>query len=186
VLPVAGLAVTAAMLAACSATPGAGGSPSSAACVTNAQAVRIWTAIDTRINAIELDPNHAGLSGVTTGDALTEIETYLHDQLVEQGLTEREVDRLDGIVVVVGGCKGQPLTLRVTETLVQDDYLNTGGAVDHHDPEVGQTLHLLQEYEETGGVWKESDFTNLDQPVVTPTPSPQLLRLERRTLLYLA
>ncbi len=183
-LLVAGVAGTAALLVSCSPTPSAGGSPPLAVCVTNAQAVEIWTKIDNRINAIELDPHHTGLSDVTTGAALTEIETYMEDQLVSQGLTEHEVDHLDGLVVVEAGCKGQPLTLRVTETLVQDDYLNAGGAVDHHDPEVGQTLHLLQEYENTGGVWKENDFSDLDQPVATPTP--QLLRLEQRTLLYLA
>ena len=169
--------VTALMLVSCSATPGAGGSPSPAVCVTGAQAVRIWTAIDNRINAIESDPHHAGLSDVTTGAALTEIESYLQNQLVSKGFTEHEVDHLDGLVVVTAGCRGQPLTLRVTETLVQDDYLNAAGAVDHHDAQVGQTLHLLQAYEQAGGVWKENDFSDLDQPVATPTP--QLLRLEQ-------
>ncbi len=166
-----------ALLVSCSATSGAGGPPSPAVCVSSAQAVRIWTAIDNRINAIEGDPHHAGLSAVTTGTALTEIGTYLQDQLVSKGFTEHEVDHLDGLVVVSAGCRGQPLTLRVTETLVQDDYLNAAGAVDHRDAEVGQTLHLLQEYERAGGSWKEDDFSDLDQPAATPTP--QLLRLEQ-------
>jgi len=176
--------VTAAVLASCSPTPGAGASPSAPGCVSTTQAVRIWTAIDNRINAIERDPHGTGLSDATTGDALTEIQTYLQDQLVSQGLTEREVDHLDFLVVVEAGCEGQPLILRVTETLVQDDYLNASGGVDHHDPQVGQTLHLLQEYEHTGGVWKENDFSDLDQPAATPTP--QLLKLDAHTLLYLA
>jgi hypothetical protein len=153
-------------------------------CVTESEATRIWMTVNHRLGAIELDPHHAGASAVTTGDALTEITTYLEQQLVAHGLTEHEVDRLDRLTVVQAGCNGGRLSLNVIMTLVQDDYLKAGGAVDHRDPAVGRTLNLLQEYVQSGGAWKESAFSDLTPAAASPTP--QLLQRSPATLLYLA
>ena len=55
--------------------------------------------------------------------------------------------------------------------LVQDDYLNADGSVNHSDPSVGMAVNLLQEYVKVSGVWKESDLTDLSQPAASPTPT---------------
>jgi hypothetical protein len=173
----AGLTAVAAVLSGCSsATNSPTGSPVPAqgtGCVTQQQATQVWTQIDTRLNAIELDPKHAGTADVATGAALTGIRQYLQQQLVAKNLTEREVDHLQSLSVVDAGCNGGTLQLRVTMTLVQDDYLATDGHVDHADAQVGKTLHILDSYVRSGGVWKESDFQDLDQP--GPTQTPQLV-----------
>lgn len=140
--------------------------------------------VNHRLAAIELDPHHVGVSAVTTGNALAQITTYMEEQLVARGLTEHEVDRLDQLSVVQAGCNGSRLIVNVTMTLVQDDYLKLGGAVDHRDPSVGRAFNLLQEYVRSSGSWKESDLSDLTPP--DASPSPQLLRLPRLTLLYFA
>jgi len=172
----AGCMSVAGLLASCAAAPGARSksSPSvKTGCVTQAEATRIWTTVNHRLAAIELDPHHAGVSAVTTGNALAQITTYMEQQLVARGLTEHEVDRLDHLSVVQAGCNGSRLIVSVTMTLVQDDYLKAG-AVDHRDPSVGTAFNLLQEYEQSGGSWKESDLSDLTPPGASPTP--QLLR----------
>jgi hypothetical protein len=184
---IAGCATVAVLLASC-ATPSAA-RPTTApsaktGCVTQAEATRIWTAVNHRLNATELDPHHAGVSAVTTGNAFTAITTYLEQQLVARRLTEHEVDRLDQLRIVQAGCNRGRLLLNVTMTLVQDDYLKAGGAVDHRDSSVGSALNLLQEYVRSGGSWKESDFSDLTPPAASPTP--QLLRLLRLSLVYFA
>ena len=55
-------------------------------------------------------------------------------------------------------------------TLVQDDYLNARGTVDHQDASVGRHLNLLQEYVRSGAGWKETDFSDLTAPGASPTP----------------
>lgn len=142
-------------------------------CVTDSQAKQIWTDIDNRLNAMEADPKHATPASVTTGRALEGVQQYLAQQLEANNWTEHEVDKLESLTVVNAGCNNGTLTLRVTMTLVTDDYLNTSGQVDHKDPSAGQTLHFLNSYTRSGGEWKENDFENLDQP--GPTQSPQII-----------
>ncbi len=174
-----GTALAAIVLSACSSsnsshsTSSAGASASSSAapqagCVSQAQAQQIWTQIDNQLNAIVLDPNHAGLSNVATGNALAQVQQYIQTTLVQANLTEKEVDRLDALNVLSAGCNNGTLTLHVTMTVVRDDYLNPAGQVDHSDPQVGATLHLDELYDRAGSGWKESDFTNLDSPNQTP------------------
>ena len=165
--PVAGL--IAAVLASC-APPAQGTSTAKTGCVSQSAATQIWASVDNRLNAIELDPHHSGLSGVTTGNAQTTITAYLQQQLVGQGLTEREIDHLDRLSVVQAGCDGSRLILNVTMTLVRDDYLNAAGRVDHQDASVGRQLNLLQEYVRSGSGWKETDFSDLTPPGANPTP----------------
>jgi hypothetical protein len=181
-MPVAA-GVVAVLLASCAA-PSRGTSTVQTGCVSQPEATQIWTSIDDRLNAIELDPHHTGVSTVTTGDALTAITTYLQQQLVAHAFTEREVDHLDQLTVVQAGCNGSRLILNVTMTLVEDDYLNAAGTVDHRDTSVGRTLNLLQEYVRFGAGWKETDFSDLTPPAASPTP--QVLRRRRDTLLYFA
>ena len=95
----------AAALASCAA-PANGTPTATTGCVSQAQATQIWTGIDDRLNAIELDPHHAGLAAVATGNALTTITAYLQQQLVARHFTEREVDHLDQVTVVQAGCNG--------------------------------------------------------------------------------
>lgn len=162
------------------ATPAA----SKTGCLTQTQATSVWGSVNSRIDAIELDPHHTGASSVTTGNALTAITTYLKQQLTGPDLTEREVDHLDHLTVVQGGCNGGLLILNVTMTLVQDDYLNAAGKIDHQDPSVGQQLNLLQEYARSDGVWKETAFSDLTPPAATPTP--QTVQFSPHSLLYFA
>jgi hypothetical protein len=172
------IGLPAAFLVGCTASPSAG-TPAAltSGCLTQSQATAVWTTVNHRLDAIELDPNHAGVAAVTTGNALTTITTYLQQTLVAHKLTEREVDRLDQLTVVQGGCNGGRLILNVTETLVQDDYLKASGGVDHHDASVGKQLNLLQEYVQSDGAWKETDFSDLTAPGATPTP--RLVRFSR-------
>ncbi len=139
-------------------------------CVTRAQATQIWTSIDKKLNAIELDPKHAGLSAVATGNAFGLITDYLQNQLVNQHFTEREVDRLDSLTVVNAGCNNGTLELKVGVTATRDDYLTPSGHVDHSDPLVGVLLHIDESFTRSGGGWKESDFVDLDLPPASPTP----------------
>jgi hypothetical protein len=174
----AGTALAAIVLSACSSssthsTSSAGASASTSAapqagCVSQSQAQQIWTQVDNQLNAIVLDPQHAGLSNVTTGNALAQIQQYIQTTLVQANLTEKEVDRLDALNVLSAGCNNGTLTVHVTMTVVRDDYLNPAGKVDHSDPQVGATLHLDESYVRAGSGWKESDFTNLDSPSQTP------------------
>jgi hypothetical protein len=184
-VPRALVACIAVLVAGCaSPPPKATAATTRSACLTKSEATQVWTAINGRIDAIELDPHHTGASTVTTGSALTAITTYLQQQLVGPGFTEREVDHLDQLTVVQAGCNGGLLILNVTMTLAQDDYLNAAGRVDHQDPSVGQALNLLLEYVRSGGVWKESAFSDLTAPAATPTP--QTVRFPRHSLLYFA
>ena len=159
----------AALISSCAAPP-SGTSTTKTGCVSQAQATQIWMGVDGQLNAIELDPHHTGLSSVTTGNALTTINAYLQQQLVARSFTEREVDHLDQLTVVQAGCNGTRLVLNVTMTLVQDDYVNAAGKVDHQDTSVGRQLNLLQEYVRSGAGWKETDFSDLTAPGASPTP----------------
>jgi hypothetical protein len=183
----AGCVSVAWLLASCATPPAARSTsapPVKTGCVTQTEATRVWMTVNHRLAAIELDPHHGGVSAVTSGNALAQITTYMEQQLVARGLTEHEVDRLDRLSVVQAGCSGSRLIVNVTMTLVQDDYLKAGGAVDHRDPSVGRAFNLLQEYVQSGGSWKESDLSDLTPPGASPTP--QLLRLSRTGLLYFA
>jgi hypothetical protein len=93
----------------------------------------------------------------------------MQQRLLDQNLTEREQSRLDDLGIVQAACGAQPLTVRVTETLLQDDYLAADGSVDHADPGVGQAAHLLQSYVRSGATWKLITIASLDP---TPTPTP--------------
>jgi hypothetical protein len=161
------------LLAGCGSPPDAGSATRvpERGCIAAPEATRIWTSINSRLLAIELAPDHTGASSVTTGDALTLITNYLQRQLISQAFTEHEVDRLDSLRVVDAGCNGTHLILNVTMTVVQDDYLNADGSVNHSDPSVGMPVNLLQEYVKVGGVWKESDLSDLSQPAANPTPT---------------
>jgi hypothetical protein len=167
-----GLTAIAGVLTACSsssskASPSA--SPEATGCVSDQQAKQIWTRVDDRLNAVELNPKSSP-ADVATGTALMGIQQYLQDTLVAHNLTEREVDKLQSIKIVDAGCSGGTLKLQVTMTLVQDDYLAADGHVDHADMLVGMTLHTLQSYVRSGSAWKESDFQSLDQPPSSATP----------------
>ncbi|MBV8194728.1 MAG: hypothetical protein JOY80_04295 [Candidatus Dormibacteraeota bacterium] len=168
------------LLVACGSPANSSASPSVSAvpaqggdCVTKDQATQIWHAIDMSLNAIEADPKHAGASAVTTGTALQMLQRYVSQMLEANGWTEHEVDRLDSLAVLSAGCGNATLQLRVSVTVVQDDYLRSNGTVDHHDPEVGMTMHFVDSYERSAGAWKESDFQDLDQP--SPSATPELL-----------
>ena len=168
------LAPTWLLLAACGTTgpqPGGGtasGVPTSLpGCVSRAAARDIWTRIDNRLNAIALDPRHAGLSDVATGSALSEIQGYIQTTLVAKGLTEREVDTLDSLTVSDAACTGNSLQVTVASTVAQDDYLRADGTVDHRDAAVGTQLHLVETFDRVGGVWKESSITDAGSPSPT-------------------
>lgn len=175
----------AAVLAACGAAAGTGGSsgggpaatgavPSQGSgCVSQSEARQIWTDIDNRINAMEADPKHATPSSVTSGAALNTVEQYLAATLRANNWTEHEVDRLDSLSVVNAGCNNGPLELRVTITLVTDEYITAGGQIDHHDPSEGQQQHLSDSYARDGGVWKETNLLDLDAP--SPQPTGQII-----------
>ncbi|MBV9101408.1 MAG: hypothetical protein JOZ46_05745 [Candidatus Dormibacteraeota bacterium] len=160
------IGVAALALTGCSA-----GAPSSAAasqpaqggCVSQSQAESIWTSVDQRLNAIVLDPKHAGLTTVATGSALGLIQQYVQTTLVQPHLTEREVDHLDQLIILSAGCGDAPLHVHVTMTVVRDDYLKPDGSVDHSDPTVGTSLRLDEAFVRAGSSWKESDFQSLQQ-----------------------
>jgi hypothetical protein len=171
------------LLAACGSTPaGSSAAVPQSGCVTRLEATRIWTTINNRLLAIELDPHHAGASSVTTGSALAQITSYLQRQLVFPDFTEHEVDRLDALRVVEAGCNGGHLVLNVTMTVLQDDYLNAAGTLNHSDPSVGMAVNLLQEYVESSGVWKETAFSDLSQPPASPTPTLLSFRVQAAIL----
>ena len=147
--------------------------------MTQSQAEAVWTSVDQRLNAIVLDPRHAGLDSVATGSALTLIQQYVQTTLVQPHLTEREVDHLDQLIILSAGCGGGPLHVHVAMTVVRDDYLKSDGSADHSDATTGTTLHLDETFVRSGAVWKESDFQSLQQE---GQQTPQLVR----GLVYLA
>jgi hypothetical protein len=149
------------------AVPGVLQTPGAGACVSKAQAQQVWTDVSNRLDALVLHPALSGVDAVAQGTAAAQIRAYLQQRLLDQGLSEREKSRLDDLTVVQSGCGSQPLTVRVTETLLQDDYLAADGSVDHADPGVGQTSHLLQSYMRSGATWKLVTITSLDQ---SPAP----------------
>lgn len=174
-LPLVAAGACSGVLAGCSSAPATSprASPVPAegtGCVTQAEAMRIWTQVDTALNAAEADPAHSHPEAVATGTALQAVQQYLAQQLIANHWTEKEVDRLASLTVVDAGCDGGSLQVRVSMTLIRDDYLKPDGQVDHPDPSVGMTLRFLDVYVRSGGVWKESDFQSLDQPAASPTP----------------
>lgn len=169
-----------ALLTACGSTstpagtaPTTGGAPVAAAgCVSETSARAVWNGIDQRLNAIVLDPLHRGLADVATGAALTDLQDYIQTTLTAKHLTEREVDRLDNLTIVDAACSsGGSLEVTITTTATRDDYLKPDGSVDHSDPAVGRTFHLIESFQRVGGVWKESSFARLD----VPSPSAQVV-----------
>jgi hypothetical protein len=147
--------------------PGVTATPQPGPCVDTQQARSIWNDVNTRIDGLSLHPDLSRVGDVAEGSAADEITAYLQQQLLDHKLTERERERLDALTVVQNGCGGNPLTVNVSETVVQDDYLAPNGHVDHSDPAVGQTLHLVESYVRSGSTWKIITMTSLDQP----TPS---------------
>jgi hypothetical protein len=147
-----------------SAVPGVTQTPAAGACLDNQQARGVWNDVTARLDALSLHPDTTKVSDVAEGTAGDEIRQYLQSTLISKGLTEREKERLDDLTVVQAGCNGEPLTVNLTETLVQDDYLAKDGHVDHQDPSVGQSLHMLESYVRSGSTWKLIALTSLDQP----------------------
>ncbi len=146
------------------AVPGVIQTPAPGACVDTAQARTVWNDVTQRLDALSLHPDVAKVGTVAEGTAAQQISQYLQQTLLDKHLTERERERLDSVTVVQPGCNGQPLTLHLTETLVQDDYLAPDGHVDHVDSSVGQRIELLESYVRSGGVWKVVSIANLAQP----------------------
>lgn len=144
--------------------PGVTQTPAPGACLDSARARGVWNDVTGRLDALSLHPDTAKVGQVAEGTAGDEIRQYLQTTLIDKGLTERERERLDDLTVVQAGCGGEPLTVNVTETLVQDDYLARDGHVDHQDAGVGQTLHMLESYVRSGTTWKLIALTSLDQP----------------------
>jgi hypothetical protein len=150
-----------------SSVPGVIQTPGSGACLDSAQARQVWNDVNARLDALVLHPSLAGVDAVAQGAAAVQMRQYIQQRLLDQNLTEREKARLDDLTVVQAGCGSQLLTVRVTETLIQDDYLAADGHVDHVDPGVGNASHLLESFVRSGGTWKVSTIVSLDQ-----TPSP--------------
>jgi len=138
-----------------------------AQCLSDSQARAIWTDVNGRLDALVLHPDLSKIGGVAEGTAAVDMQQYIQTKLLDPKLTERERERLDSLSIVQAGCNGQPLTLRVTETLVQDDYLAADGHVDHQDPAVGTASHLLESFARSGSTWKVTSIASLDQ---TPNP----------------
>jgi hypothetical protein len=134
------------------------------ACLDTTQAKAVWTDITKRLDALSLHPDVAHVGDVAEGTAATEIRQYLQQTLIDKHLTERERERLDNLSVIEDGCDGLPLTVHVTETLVQDDYLAPDGHVDHVDSQVGQQLESVDSYVRSGSTWKVVAITSLAQP----------------------
>ncbi|HEV7679524.1 MAG TPA: hypothetical protein VGQ42_13240 [Candidatus Dormibacteraeota bacterium] len=149
------------------AVPGVATTPGSGACVDVAGARMVWSDVNARLQALVLHPDVGRIAGVAQGAAATQMQQYLQQRLIDQHLTERELERLDDLSIVEAGCGSGPLTVRVTETLVQDDYIDAGGSVDHTDPGVGSASHVLESYVRSGDVWKVITISSLDQ---TPNP----------------
>jgi hypothetical protein len=150
-----------------SSVPGVLQTPQSGSCTTVAQAKQVWTDVSTRLDALVLHPDLSGVDAVAQGNAAAQMRQYIQQRLLDHNLTEREKSRLDDLSVVQPGCGSQPLTVRVTETLMQDDYLASDGHVDHVDAAVGQAQHLLETYVRSGSTWKVADIASLDQ---SPAP----------------
>jgi hypothetical protein len=150
------------------AVPGVLQTPGSGACITEAQARGVWQTVDDRVNALVLHPSTAAVAALAQGTAATQLRAYVQQRLLDQHLTEREVQRLDSISVLQPACGSQPLTVRVYVTLVQDDYLAADGHVDHRDPGVGQSSEVIESYVRTPGGWKVITIATLG----TPAPSP--------------
>jgi hypothetical protein len=149
------------------AVPGVLQTPGAGACVNKQGAQQVWTEVSDRLDALVLHPALSGVDAVAQGTAATQMRTYIQQRLLDNHLTERERSKLDDLSVVQPACGAQPLTVRVTVTLVQDDYLAADGHVDHADPGVGQTNHLLQSYVRSGATWKLITIASLDQ---SPAP----------------
>lgn len=166
----AGALVAGGALAGCGTPPSSPFLPSSAApsasagCVGNQTARNIWSTVNERLDAVQLDPAHQGADQVATGAALAEIQQYLQTTLTDKHLVEREKDRLDNLTVVDPGCAGGSLRVHVTATLVQDDYVKPDGSVDHRDTAVGSQLDYLVTFVRVNGTWKESDVSSLNRP----------------------
>jgi hypothetical protein len=154
-----------------SAVPSSNSSPSDSpgvGCLSQAQAQAVWTNVNNRLDAIELDPKHAGVADVATGSALDLINQYLQQNLEAHGFTEKEVDRLDSLSVVDAGCGTGPLVVDVTVTVVTDNYYRADGTLDHADPAVGTSQQLRETLVRFGPQWRESDFEALQAPGQTP------------------
>jgi hypothetical protein len=136
-------------------------------CLNDSQARAIWNDLNGRLDALVLHPDLNKIADVAQGTAATDMRQYIQQKLLDHKLTEREHERLDSLSIVQAGCNGQPVTLRVTETLVQDDYLAADGHIDHQDPAVGSASHLLESFARSGSTWKVTSIASLDQ---TPDP----------------
>jgi hypothetical protein len=147
--------------------PGVTSTPQGGPCLDEQQARVVWTDVTQRLDALVLHPDLSRVGEVAQGTAAQDIRQYLQQNLLDKHLTEREKERLDEITVVQRGCEGRPLTVRVTETLVQDDYLAPDGHVDHRDPGVGDTHHLVESYVRSGNTWKVIAIATVEQ---TPDP----------------
>jgi hypothetical protein len=150
------------------AVPGVLQTPGGGTCLTQAQARAVWQNVDERMTALELHPSLSGVDAVAQGTAATQLRQYLQQRLLDQHLSEREVQRLDSISVLQFACGSQPLTVRAYVTLVQDDYLAADGHVDHRDPGVGQTSEVLLSYVRTPGGWKVITIASLGAPPASP------------------
>jgi hypothetical protein len=149
------------------AVPGVLQTPQAGSCLSKPQAEVVWTDVSARLDALALHPDLSAVAAVAQGTAATQMRQYLQQRLLDNHLTEREKSRLDDLAIVQAACGSQPLTVRVTETLLQDDYLSADGSVDHQDPGVGQTSHLLESFVRSGSTWKLSAIASLDQ---SPAP----------------
>lgn len=153
--------------------PGITETPGAGPCLDEAAARKVWSEVNARLDALVLHPDVSHIGTVAEGTAADDVRQYIEDNLLAKHLTERERERLDSLQVLQGGCAGQPLTVRTSETLVQDDYLAADGHVDHVDSGVGRTTQLIESYVRSGSTWKVIAIQSLDQP--TPTDSGQVV-----------
>lgn len=150
------------------AVPGVLQTPGAGTCVAQAEARAVWQGVNTRVDALVLHPSLAAVDGVAQGTAAVQLRQYVQQRLLDQHLTEREVQRLDSLTVVQPACGSQPLTVRAAVTLVQDDYLAADGHVDQHDPGVGQASQVIESYVRTTSGWKVITIARVGQPSVSP------------------
>ena len=148
--------------------PGIAQTPGTGPCLDEAKARAVWDDVSQRLDALALHPDLDRVGDVAEGTAAEGLRRYLQDTLISKHLTEREKERVDALNVVQPGCGGQPLTVRLTETLVQDDYLAADGHVDHQDPGVGQQHHLIESFVRAGDTWKVITIAPLDAPSQEP------------------
>lgn len=153
------------------AVPGLVPSPAAGNCLTEVAARNVWQSVDNRLNALELHPTVAGVEGIALGSAAAQLRQYVQQRLLDQHLTEREVQRLQSLTVLQAGCGGQPLTVRASVTLVRDDYLAPDGHVDHRDPGVGQTSEVLESFVRSSGGWKVITIASLGGPAASSPPT---------------